>query len=244
MGIEPTRPAWKAGVLPLNYIRAFCDGDYYSTPLLFRQGIFCRIFPGSGKNSPFGRAASGVPGTLDREPLPPYTGRRERKKEGKAMGMGIVVCGLNGAGKSTLGRALAARLRFHYIDAEDLFFPKTDPGYLYASPRPRQEAESFLLQEVRAHENFVLAAVKGDYGEAFLPFVRCALWVRAPWRSAWGGSGPAPFKSLGRGCCPGETCMSGKGASGSFAKPGRRAWWRDGSGGSAAPSSRPTGPGL
>ena len=31
MGIEPTRPAWKAGVLPLNYTRAFCDGIYYST---------------------------------------------------------------------------------------------------------------------------------------------------------------------------------------------------------------------
>ena len=40
MGIEPTRPAWKAGVLPLNYTRAFCDGNYYSTPLLFRQGLF------------------------------------------------------------------------------------------------------------------------------------------------------------------------------------------------------------
>jgi hypothetical protein len=24
MGIEPTLPAWKAGVLPLNYTRAFC----------------------------------------------------------------------------------------------------------------------------------------------------------------------------------------------------------------------------
>ena len=40
MGIEPTQPAWKAGVLPLNYTRAFCDGNYYSTPLLFRQGLF------------------------------------------------------------------------------------------------------------------------------------------------------------------------------------------------------------
>ena len=30
MGIEPTRPAWKAGVLPLNYTRTFRDGSYYS----------------------------------------------------------------------------------------------------------------------------------------------------------------------------------------------------------------------
>ena len=40
MGIEPTRPAWKAGVLPLNYTRAFCDGDYYSISPPPRQEIF------------------------------------------------------------------------------------------------------------------------------------------------------------------------------------------------------------
>ena len=40
MGIEPTRPAWKAGVLPLNYTRTFCDGDYYSTLPPSRQEIF------------------------------------------------------------------------------------------------------------------------------------------------------------------------------------------------------------
>lgn len=119
------------------------------------------------------------------------------------MGMGIVVCGLNGAGKSTLGRALAARLRFHYIDAEDLFFPKTDPGYLYASPRPRQEAESLLLQEARAHEDFVLAAVKGDYGEAFLPFVRCALWVRAPRAVRLGRVRDRSFQKFGERVLPG-----------------------------------------
>ena len=44
MGIEPTRPAWKAGVLPLNYTRTFCDGDYYSTPPHPRQ-VFFSTFP-------------------------------------------------------------------------------------------------------------------------------------------------------------------------------------------------------
>lgn len=50
------------------------------------------------------------------------------------MGTGIIICGLNGAGKSTLGKALAEKLNFHFIDNEDLYFPKTDPHYLYASP--------------------------------------------------------------------------------------------------------------
>ncbi len=31
MGIEPTRPAWKAGVLPLNYTRIYqSDASYFS----------------------------------------------------------------------------------------------------------------------------------------------------------------------------------------------------------------------
>lgn len=45
------------------------------------------------------------------------------------MGMGIIVCGLNGSGKSTLGKALAEKLHFHFIDNEDLYFPKTDAHY-------------------------------------------------------------------------------------------------------------------
>lgn len=49
------------------------------------------------------------------------------------MGMGIVICSLNGSGKSTLGKALAEKLNFRFIDNEDLYFPKTDPRYLYAA---------------------------------------------------------------------------------------------------------------
>lgn len=65
--------------------------------------------------------------------------------------MGILVCGLNGAGKSTLGKALAERLQFHFIDIENLYFPKTDPDYLYAKPRIREKAARLLLDEVKAH---------------------------------------------------------------------------------------------
>ena len=78
--------------------------------------------------------------------------------------------GRNGAGKSTLGKALAEKLDFYFIDNEDLFFPKTDPNYIYASPRTREEAEKMLFHAIKVHENFVFAAVKGDYGEAIYPF--------------------------------------------------------------------------
>ena len=96
------------------------------------------------------------------------------------MGIGIIVCGLNGSGKSTLGRALAAALSFRFIDNEDLFFPEKDPNYIYASPRSREEAEELLAEEVRRHENFVFAAVKGDYGEGMPALYRCAVCIGVP----------------------------------------------------------------
>ncbi len=96
------------------------------------------------------------------------------------MGTGILICGLNGTGKSTLGKALAEALQFHFIDNEDLYFPKTDPDYIYASPRTHEEAEQLLFSEIKAHENFVFASVKGDYGEAIYPFFQYAVLMDAP----------------------------------------------------------------
>lgn len=91
--------------------------------------------------------------------------------------MGIIICGLNGCGKSTLGKALAKKLHFHFIDNEDLYFPKTDDHYIYASPRSREEVEKLLWGEIRAHENFVFASVKGDYGESIYPFFQYAILI-------------------------------------------------------------------
>lgn len=96
------------------------------------------------------------------------------------MGKGILVCGLNGVGKSTLGKALAERLGYYFIDIEDLYFPKTDPDYIYANPRSRKEVEALLLQEMKAHENFVLASVKGDYGEEISASFQCAVLLEVP----------------------------------------------------------------
>ena len=85
------------------------------------------------------------------------------------MGTGIIVCGLNGSGKSTLGKALADALQFHFIDVEDLYFPKTDPNYLYASPRSEDEVAKLLADEIKAHENFVFASVRGKFGSRTHP---------------------------------------------------------------------------
>ncbi len=96
------------------------------------------------------------------------------------MGTGILVCGLNGCGKSTLGKVLAKKLHFHFIDNEDLYFPKTDPRHIYASPRTREEVERLLWREIKAHENFVFTSVKGDYGENIYHFFQYAVVIGVP----------------------------------------------------------------
>lgn len=96
------------------------------------------------------------------------------------MANAIIVCGMNGAGKSTLGRALAQKLGYHFIDIEDIYFPKTDPSYLYSTPRTEEEVEEKLMEEISGCEAFVLAAVRGDYGERLRESFDLAVYVDVP----------------------------------------------------------------
>ena len=94
--------------------------------------------------------------------------------------MGLIICGMNGSSKSTLGRALAEHLGWRFIDNEDLYFPKTDPNHPYAVERTQAEVERLLLEEVRRDDHFVFAAVRGNYGEAVLPYYKAAVLVEVP----------------------------------------------------------------
>lgn len=96
------------------------------------------------------------------------------------MARGIQVCGLNGCGKSTLGRALAQKIGFHFIDNEELFFTRNAADEPYQNPRSRAEVEKLLMEEVRKHGDFVLAAVRGDYGKEILPLYRYAVLIEVP----------------------------------------------------------------
>lgn len=96
------------------------------------------------------------------------------------MGTGIIVCGLNGVGKSTIGKVLAKELNYHFIDNEELFFPKKNAHYIYASPRTKNDVGQLLFGEIKKHKNFVFASVKGDYGENIYPFFRYAVLISVP----------------------------------------------------------------
>ncbi len=92
----------------------------------------------------------------------------------------IILCGGNGAGKSTLGKALAEALCLPFLDIEDYYFPKTDPGYLYAVSRTEAEAISLLLADTKRLDGFVLAAVKADYSNELSGMFTHAILVDVP----------------------------------------------------------------
>ena len=94
--------------------------------------------------------------------------------------MGVIICGMNGSGKSTFGRALAEQMNWRFLDNEDLYFPKTDPEHPFAVERTQDEVERLLLAEVQQDNCFVFAAVRGNYGEAVLPYYQAAVLVEVP----------------------------------------------------------------
>lgn len=96
------------------------------------------------------------------------------------MGNRILVCGANGAGKTTLGWALAEALHVPFMDIEGYFFPQTEEKDRYAVSRTQEEAVKRLLQDMNKHDDFVLAAVKVDYGQGLVDLLSCAVHVIVP----------------------------------------------------------------
>ena len=96
------------------------------------------------------------------------------------MAKGIIVCGLNGSGKSTLGKALADKLKYRFIDNENLFFNRekeTDP---FENPLPKSEAIKRLEKEIDEHGDFIFASVKGDYGEKAVSLYEYVVYIKVP----------------------------------------------------------------
>lgn len=91
------------------------------------------------------------------------------------MQQGILVFGANGCGKSTAGQKLAEKLGMRFLDAEDYAF--FDSALPFAKPRPREEYTALVEQEILKGDDFVLAAVKGDFGVQAISRYTCAFYL-------------------------------------------------------------------
>ena len=144
------------------------------------------------------------------------------------MEKGIMICGLNGSGKSTLGSALAESLGYFFIDNEDLFFPKTDPNYLFASPRSREEAIRLLAEAVQAHPNFVFPPYAGIMGRLFPSCIAASSGWRYPKKFGCKECSADPMRSSVHVCSRGETCTCRNPLSLPWSPTGLSNMWRSG----------------
>ena len=63
-----------------------------------------------------------------------------------------------------MGRMLADRMEYEFIDNEDLYFPKTDPLYMFSGPRSAEEVIQLLEERISENNRFIFASVRGNYG--------------------------------------------------------------------------------
>jgi len=76
--------------------------------------------------------------------------------------MRILITGASGSGTTTLGQALAAKLRWAFIDVDDYFWLPTKPPYqLRRDPSSRLD---MILQELNRHDNAVASGTVMAWG--------------------------------------------------------------------------------
>ncbi len=91
---------------------------------------------------------------------------------------GIIIFGANGSGKSTLGRELASVLDFKYMDIETYHFEAS--GIPYTVERSREDCVRLMLADIKKHQNFVLSAVTGDFGQELSDMYNLAILISVP----------------------------------------------------------------
>lgn len=119
------------------------------------------------------------------------------------MADGILVCGLNGSGKTTLGKALAAKLGFHFIDSEALFFPAGPDYSARISARRRRSACSRRSAPTAISSSPTCGAITARRPPHFTA-APCGSMSRGKFGCS--AFGRALSKNSGGACCRAATC--------------------------------------
>jgi adenylate kinase family enzyme len=90
-----------------------------------------------------------------------------------------MVFGLNGSGKSTLARVLASELDFKYMDIEDYVFIESEIPY--TQQLSREEYLYLMRKDIFENKNFVLSAVKGNFGDEIISLYSLGVFIDVPY---------------------------------------------------------------
>ena len=90
----------------------------------------------------------------------------------------IHILGASGSGTTTLGRALAARLQCPHFDTDDYFWLPTDPPYTHR--RARTERAQLLMDDVTAHDCWVLSGSLCGWGDVAIPLFELVVFLWIP----------------------------------------------------------------
>ena len=114
------------------------------------------------------------------------------------MVQGIAILGLNGGGKSTLAHALAKQIGYFEMDVEDYYFPEQKASRKWAlenssvistehlgelpfsNPRTKHEAQATIIEDIKAHPQFILSSVTMNWSDEILSCIDIAFWVQTP----------------------------------------------------------------
>jgi adenylate kinase family enzyme len=96
----------------------------------------------------------------------------------------IHILGASGSGTTTLGRALAARLQDPHFDTDNYFWLPTDPPFTHQ--RERIERQQFLMNDLTAHDAWVLSGSLCGWGDVAIPLFELVvfLWISPDRRMA------------------------------------------------------------
>ena len=90
----------------------------------------------------------------------------------------IHILGASGSGTTTLGRALAARLQCPHFDTDDYFWLPTDPPY--TQRRERTERAQLLMDDVTAHDSWVVSGSLCGWGDVAIPLFELVVFLSIP----------------------------------------------------------------
>src|SRR5215510_4852293 len=90
----------------------------------------------------------------------------------------IHILGASGSGTTTLGRALAERLQCLHCDTDDYFWLPTDPPY--TQRRERSERAQLLMDDVTAHDAWVVSGSLCGWGDVAMPLFELVVFLWVP----------------------------------------------------------------